>query len=136
RPIIGRFFLVLDHHLAHAETSDSRCSWPTVIPAFLASKRSASSAIKPSARRALPSTVAAMAFARLASSCLLLGNSITLELRRGSRWPRHTVFCASVRHAHGLPPFRLGWRLPRNIPLCDGHPATISADTVELMAKQ
>jgi len=27
---------VLDHHLAHAETSDSRCSWPTVIPAFVA----------------------------------------------------------------------------------------------------
>jgi len=27
-------WLVSDHHLAHAGTSDGRCSWPTVIPAF------------------------------------------------------------------------------------------------------
>jgi len=25
---------VFDHHIAHAGTSDGRCSWPTVIPAF------------------------------------------------------------------------------------------------------
>jgi hypothetical protein len=32
-------YRVFDHH-AHAGTSDGRCSWPTVIPAFEASKRS------------------------------------------------------------------------------------------------
>src|SRR5215831_8993351 len=48
-----------DHWERVAGTSDGRCSWHTVFPAFVASKRSASSAIKPSARRTLPSTMAA-----------------------------------------------------------------------------
>jgi hypothetical protein len=31
---------MFDHHLAHAGMPDGRCSWPTVISAFVASKRS------------------------------------------------------------------------------------------------
>src|SRR5262249_38078979 len=47
----------------------------------------------------------------LASSCVSL-RSITLELRRGSRWPRHGAPCASewpcVRPAHGFLPIPRG----------------------------
>src|SRR5260370_11516436 len=51
---------------------------------------------------------------RSSSWLLTFGNGITLASPQGSRWPRHTVPCASdwhcVRPAHGLLPIRRGCR--------------------------
>jgi len=48
---VGNPFTVLELAGMLASLIDGRCSWPTVIPAFVASKRSTSLAIKPSALR-------------------------------------------------------------------------------------